>query len=30
MIIVDTKEAVLICNKKDSQRIKELLKKIGS
>lgn len=29
MIIVDTNEAVLICNRNDTQRIKELLKKIG-
>lgn len=29
MIIVDTKDALLICKKDDSQRIKELLKKIG-
>ena len=29
MVIVDTEEALLICNKDDSQRIKELLKKIG-
>ena len=29
MIIVDTSDALLVCNKDDSQRIKELLKKIG-
>jgi mannose-1-phosphate guanylyltransferase len=29
MIIVDTSDALLVCNKNDSQRIKELLKKIG-
>jgi mannose-1-phosphate guanylyltransferase len=29
MIIVDTNDALLVCNKDDSQRIKELLKKIG-
>lgn len=28
MIIVDTNEAIMVCNKKDSQRIKELLKKM--
>jgi mannose-1-phosphate guanylyltransferase len=28
MIVVDTKDALLICNKDDSQRIKELLKKL--
>lgn len=28
MIIVDTKEALLVCNKKDSQRIKEIIKKL--
>ncbi|QWB95437.1 mannose-1-phosphate guanyltransferase [Mycoplasmatota bacterium] len=28
MVIVDTKDALLVCNKDDSQRIKELLKKI--
>ncbi|MDD4824113.1 MAG: sugar phosphate nucleotidyltransferase [Acholeplasmataceae bacterium] len=29
MVIVDTKDALLICNKDDSQRIKELLKKLS-
>ena len=29
MVIIDTKDALLICNKDDSQRIKELLKKLG-
>jgi mannose-1-phosphate guanylyltransferase len=29
MIIVDTNDALLVCNKDDSQRIKELLRKIG-
>ena len=29
MIIVDTKDALLICKKSDSQRIKELLKKLS-
>lgn len=29
MIIVDTDEALLVCNKNDSQRIKDLLKKIN-
>lgn len=29
MIIVDTDEALLICNKNDAQRIKELLKKLS-
>ena len=29
MVIVDTKDALLVCNKDDSQRIKELLKKLG-
>lgn len=28
MVIVDTEEALLVCNKDDSQRIKELLKKL--
>jgi mannose-1-phosphate guanylyltransferase len=29
MVIVDTKDALLVCNKDDTQRIKELLKKLG-
>jgi len=29
MVIVDTKDALLVCNKDDSQRIKELLKKLS-